>query len=267
MDRSLFIKRCIPLCVLFAVFVSRRTQALDETQAFDHTRWDKVLKAAVTEDGWVDYGAIRRRLGSELQGYLRQLAAAKLESLTTASERMAFWINSYNAICIQKLIDHGVPAEVPHAVFFGKNIFSEKTYEVAGKIRSLDEIEHRILRAKFKDNRVHAALVCGASSCPRLRPEAYSGKDLNHQLDDECRRWVGKGEDKNGQRKNYLDRQQKTIHVSKIFDWFQEDFDGSTEGVLKFIRRYATESDRAFLEKNRVRVRYLDYDWAVNSQG
>ncbi len=236
------------------------------SQSFDPGRWDRLLKADVTEDGWVDYEAIRSKSSADLKAIIHELGSVDVDRLGTVNERKAFWINAYNALTIQKLIDSDLPDEVPHASFFGKNIFKERTYRVAGKIRSLDDIEHGILRKKFRDNRIHAALVCGASSCPRLRLEAYTGAELDRQLDEEARRWVQVGKNKKGERKNYLDRKRGIYYVSKIFDWFEEDFGDSSEGVLKFLRRYASERDRRFMERNRVKVRYLTYDWSINSK-
>ena len=236
------------------------------SQSLDPGRWDRLLKANVTEDGWVDYEAIRRKSSADLKAIIHELQRIDVDRLGTANERKAFWINAYNAITTQKLIDSDLPDEVPHASFFGKNIFKERTYRVAGKIRSLDDIEHGILRKKFRDSRIHPALVCGASSCPRLRPEAYTGVELDRQLDEEARRWVQVGRNKKGERKNYLDREKGIYYVSKIFDWYEEDFDDSTEGVLKFLRRYALDSDRKYLERNPVKVRYLTYDWNINSK-
>lgn len=108
--------------------------------------------------------------------------------------------------------------------------------------------------------------MCGASSCPRLRPEAYTAKDIDRQLDEEARRWVQTGRTKDGERKNYLDRRKAVLYASKIFDWFEEDFGGNEEGVLDFVKRYASASDREFLEENRVKVKYLTYSWRLNSQ-
>lgn len=233
---------------------------------FDNSGWNKILKATVTEDGWVDYEAIRKTLSKDLKAYLDVLSNTSLKELKTDSEKKAFWINAYNALCVQTLIDSGLPKEVPHAAFFGKNNFTQRTYSIAGKIRSLDDIEHGILRKEFKDNRVHAALVCGASSCPRLRPEAYIEKDLDRQLDEEVRSWVQVEKTKDGERKNYLDQKKGFLFVSKIYDWFKEDFGGNDEGVLKFIKRYANDSDREFLEKNKVKLSYLTYSWRLNSQ-
>ncbi len=255
--RSLLALACL---TTFAVVKTLRSED------FDHTGWNKILKATVTDDGCVEYEAIRKKLSRDLKAYLDSLGKASLKELKTDAEKKAFWINAYNAVCVQTLIDSGLPKEVPHAAFFGKNIFTQRTCRIAGKIRSLDDIEHRILRKEFKDNRVHAAVVCGASSCPRLRREAYTAKDVDRQLDEEARRWVQTGRTKDGKRKNYLDRRKGVLYVSKIFDWFEEDFGGSDKGVLNFVKRHASESDRKFLEKNRVKLKYLTYSWRLNSQ-
>ncbi len=231
-----------------------------------HASWTRILKQHVSEEGWIDYRALRQSSTGDLEDYLQQLATTELAELSTKNEQMAFWINAYNALCVRTLIDHDLPKEVPHAFVFGANIFKEKRYRVAGKIRPLDEIEHEILRPKFADPRVHAALVCGASSCPRLRPEAYEGDRLDQQLDEETRRWIGFGKDKKGRRKNELDRAAKVFRASKIFDWFAEDFGDGEAGVLAFIRRYASPQDAAFLAQTSVRLKYLDYDWSLNSR-
>jgi hypothetical protein len=231
---------------------------------FDHSLWDRLLKATVTPEGWVDYEALRGPFAVDLKRYLDALAAADLAALVNDNEKKAFWINAYNAVCIQKLIDHNLPAEVPNAFFFGTNIFKEEDVRVAGKRRSLDEIEHRTLRKQWKDNRIHAAVVCGASSCPRLRPEAYDPGRLDAQLDEECRSWIQSEQTLKGERKVALDRQSQIWRVSKIFDWYQEDFGGSDAGVLEFVLRFASEEDREFASKNKVRLRYVAYDWRLN---
>ncbi len=238
----------------------------DTTGRFDHGRWDRLLARHVTREGWVDYAGLRRRDAKELQAYLDELARADIEDLRDDDERKAFWINAYNAVCVRKLLDNDIPKSVPKALFFGTNIFEERTYTIAGEKRSLDDIEHGILRPKFRDNRVHAVLVCGASSCPRLRTEAYVGRKLDAQLDEECRSWINDEKTLDGERKNFLDRRRATFHGSKIFSWYKEDFGGTDAGVLEFVKRFIDASDREFIEKNDVRVKFLDYDWTLNRQ-
>ncbi len=245
---------------------AKRPQARKSARRSLHAGWDRLLKKYVTEGGWVDYRRLQARDGAELKAYLKQLAGTNVAELGSRNAQKAFWINAYNAICVQTLIDQKLPEEVPHAFFFGTNIFKLETYKVAGKIRSLDEIEHEILRKRFTDSRIHAVVVCGASSCPRLRPEAFDGARLEAQLDEEARRWISVGKDLKGKRKNYLDRGRKIFYASKILDWYMEDFGDNVAGVRKFIQRYADPQVRQFMTANKVRIKYLDYDWRLNKQ-
>jgi hypothetical protein len=231
-----------------------------------HERWDKLLKANVNPQGWIDYKSLGGKDAGELKAYLRELAAVTAAGLGGKNAQKAFWINAYNAVCVQTIIAEGIPAEVPHAYFFGANIFKLEKYKVAGKVRSLDEIEHEILRVKYPDSRIHASVVCGASSCPRLRPEAYTGEQLDEQLDEEAKSWVSVEKDKTGKRKNYLDRKSKTYHVSKIFNWYEVDFKGGEAGVLRFLTKHGPPADREFLGSNKVQLEYLTYDWSSNKQ-
>ncbi len=243
---------------------AKRPQARKSVERSVHARWDRLLKEYVTEAGWVDYRRLRAKDGAELKAYLKQLAGTNVARLGSRNAQKAFWINAYNAICVQTLMDQKLPAEVPHAFFFGTNIFKLETYTVAGKIRSLDEIEHEILRKQFTDSRIHAVVVCGASSCPRLRPEAFEGPRLEEQLDEEARRWVSVGKDLRGKRKNYLDRGRKIFYASKIFDWYMVDFGDNVAGVRKFVQRYSDRQVQKFMTSNKVRIKYLDYDWRLN---
>lgn len=245
--------------------VSVGSRAFAQSETVDHALWTSILGRFVSEEGWVDYDRLRSEAKRDLDRYLDSLADVKPGKLGD-DERKAFWINAYNALCIDTLISKDLPSTVPHKSFLGigSNIFVLERREIGGRKRSLDDIEHGILRKKFDDARIHAALVCGASSCPRLRTEAYVASRLDEQLDEETRRWIREGRDLEGERKNYLDRERKVFYASKIFSWFKKDFGGSDRGVLEFITKYASQSDREFMEKNDVSVRYLDYDWTLN---
>lgn len=231
----------------------------------EHGLWHNILRETVSPAGWVDYARIATRFATPLADYLQELAGAPA-SFANASVAKAFWINAYNAVCIKTLLDEGLPDEVPHGDLFEKNIFTIERYEVAGELHSLDDIEHRILRSQYGDPRIHAAVVCGASSCPRLRPEAYVGPELDRQLTEECRSWIRSERTKEGAPKNYLDRTRRTYFASRIFDWYEEDFDDSDGGILRFISRHATPADELFMEWNPVGLEFLDYSWQLNSQ-
>lgn len=260
-------KSRLRLIVSGVITVWALTADLFAQSGTEHSVWDRLLKATVNEAGWVDYEEIQQSWGNSLKTYITFLGITDIHNLPTDDARKAFWINAYNALTIQILLDEGLPEEVPHAAFFGNNIFKQQTYLVAGKVRSLDEIEHQILRKQYHDARIHAALVCGASSCPRLRPEAYTADRLDAQLDEESRIWIQTGRNKQGRRKNVLNRADKVYRLSKIFKWFQEDFMGGRRGdVLDFLLKYADNDTVDFVRKNHVTIRYLDYDWSLNSQ-
>jgi len=258
----------IPVKLVVSTVIAASSALHVHAASVDHASWDQILNAAVSEEGWVDYEAIKQKWSRDLRGYISSLGGVHVSELDSKEEKMAFWINAYNAVTIQILLDEGLPEEVPHAAFFGKNIFKQEDYRVAARIRSLDEIEHEILPKRYDDPRIHAALVCGASSCPRLRPEAYTGEKLDQQLTEETQRWVRKGLAKDGKRKNRLDRAEGVYYASEIFKWFNEDFyGGDDEGVLKFFKKFGDKDIRTYIENRNVDIKYMDYDWKLNSQG
>jgi hypothetical protein len=121
----------------------------------------------------------------------------------------------------------------------------------------LDDIEHKILRPRFKDPRVHFAVNCASKGCPPLRSEPYYGSTLEQQLDEVTRGFI------NDQGRNRLEDQ--TLYVSRIFKWFSKDFDND---VVGFFAKYA-ESDlkeRLIAGGGKIRVTYLDYDWSLNGE-
>ena len=133
----------------------------------------------------------------------------------------------------------------------------DRFVEINGEILTLDHIEHDILRPRFKDPRVHFAINCAAKSCPALYREAFTGKQLHAQLDDAARRFINDG------RFNRLEA--KTLYVSRIFKWFNEDFNGDIAG---FFEQYAAPGLKVPLAADRenIKVKYLDYDWSLNGE-
>ncbi|MCG8643055.1 MAG: DUF547 domain-containing protein, partial [Desulfobacterales bacterium] len=118
-----------------------------------------------------------------------------------------------------------------------------------------DEVEHEILRPTFKDARIHVAVNCASIGCPPLRPEAFEGDRLEEQLNEQTTAFI------NGPGNVKIDG--NTIYVSKIFRWFKEDFIG---GPVSFVRQYASPDLLVRIDAmgDNVRVKYLDYDWALN---
>jgi hypothetical protein len=170
------------------------------------------------------------------------------------NEKLAFYINTYNIFAIKLVIDHQPRNSIKDIGSWFNPVWQKPVGVLAGKMVSLDKIEHKVLR-KMGEPRIHFAIVCASLSCPDLRTEAYSAERIEHQLDEQTKSFLA-----NEQKGLRIDG--KTVYVSKIFDWFSQDFDPSNDskGVLKFIAKYNIEAGR-FSE-----YKTLNYDWHLNKQ-
>jgi hypothetical protein len=128
-----------------------------------------------------------------------------------------------------------------------------------GKAKTLDTIEHQLLRPVYKDIRIHAAVNCASISCPQLRGEAYSGARLNEQLEAQMRLWLA---DAN---RNQFAAASGDVKISKIFDWYVQDFVAWGGGVREVLTRYGPPEAKAALSRAST-IGYLDYNWQLNSQ-
>jgi hypothetical protein len=197
-------------------------------------------------------------------------------------EKIAFWINAYNAITLQVILDHypitkksgltGFPfptssiRQIPGA-------WTKIKHLVFDRHVTLDEMEHDILRKDFNEPRLHMALVCAAKGCPPLRAEPYEGRRLSAQLDDQVRKFLSKSE-------NFkINRERQVVSLSPIFSWFGEDFERKFQGsvtranlpraersIVAFIREYVTKNDQHFLDQENYGINYSKYDWSLNDQ-
>lgn len=253
----------------------RTASAAASAPDLQHRRWTAVLRANL-RDGRVDYATLRRDR-TALDAYLAELEAmdgAAFARLPPA-DRLAWWLNAYNAVVIRTVVEHyPISGRTLAGLAFPANSFWQipggfrrERVRLLGRDLSLDDIEHRIVRPEFRDPRIHAAVVCAALSCPPLRPEAYVGERLDAQLDEQSRLWIADA--RIGLR---IDRERSRAYVSKIFDWFEEDFaplaDGNAErGVLEFVARHTSDPALAAeLRSGRFRVDHLDYDWTLNER-
>ena len=228
---------------------------------FDHSAYDALLKKYVDDKGLVAYRTWKAKDLGALEEYLKSISETDPAKLASKEERIAFWINTYNALTIQGMIEFYPLKSIKDKVsrFFGYNIWDDYKIKVDGKERSLNDIEHKILR-KMGEPRIHFALVCASIGCPKLSQGAYGGKDLDDQLADQARTFL------NDAGKTRLDLKDGTAHLSKIFDWFEDDFGGSDDSVLKFIAPYRPEKERGALLSGKVDIEYLEYDWSLNDQ-
>jgi len=241
----------IPIVIFATLFPA--LSALAGTTV-DNTIYGRLLKAHVV-DGRVDYAAFKQD-EADLDRYLAQLEGVNPDRLDRV-EQMAFYINAYNAWTIKLILSHypGVKSIKDLGSLF-QSPWKKKFVKINGETTTLDHIEHGILRPVFKDPRVHFAVNCASKSCPPLRDKPFTGADLDRQLDAATIHFI------NDPRRNFIKGDK--LYVSRIFKWFGEDFGGD---ILGFFRTYARDGLAKQITDagNRLEVRYLDYDWSLNS--
>lgn len=250
-------------------------------QSFSHATFDTLL-ALYVHDGRVDYAVLQAERAI-LDRYLVQVATVTAGEFAGWPEvdQIAYLINAYNAYTLETVIDHypieggglfdrirGLPKNSIRQI---SGVFDGIEHAVAGESLTLDGIEHGKLRGDYNEPRIHFALVCAALSCPPLREEAYAGDRLDEQLDEQGRRFL------NDPRLNRFEPQERRVYLSKIFDWYGDDFrqfageagytkDEKLRGVLTFVSRYLLQGTAEFIETGEYRVEFLKYDWTLNDQ-
>ncbi len=242
----------------------------DSKAAVDHSAWDRMLKAYVKPDGTglnrLDYAAFKEKDHDALKSYVKSLEATQVSSLNK-KEQFAFWANLYNAKTIDVVLDHYPVTSIRKITikasllgFLKKSVgaggpWKAKIMNVGGEKLSLDDVEHGIMRPIFKDPRVHYAVNCASIGCPNLRTTAFTGANLEKELNAGARDYV------NNARGVSVAAGQVT--ASSIYKWFQVDFGGSQAGVLKHLMQYADPDLKAKLSKVNS-ISGFDYDWALN---
>jgi hypothetical protein len=173
-------------------------------------------------------------------------------SILENEDKLAFYINTYNIFAIKLVTDHKPHKSIRDIGSWFSPVWQKPAGVLNGKPISLDTIEHKILR-KMKEPRIHFAIVCASMSCPDLRAKAYSSKNLENQLEEQTRLFLAN-------KVKGMRIENEKIYISKIFDWFSEDFseDDSATGVLQFIAKYQIEAGRFSSYKT------LDYNWKLN---
>ena len=235
----------------------------------------------VDNQGMVDYAALKKS-PEDLNKTLAAMANLNKDTYQAWPEKqkIAFWINAYNALTLDAIIDHyPIQGGGLLGFRFPKNsirqisgVWDELTWQVMGQPRTLNAIEHEILRVKFEEPRLHMAIVCASISCPYLRNEPFTAQKLDTQLAEQTKKFLAE------QAKFKIDRKGNRVHISPIFDWFGEDFiskygtepfgrhNKQTTAVLNFIAKHIPPQDAAYLREGNYKVKTLNYDWALNEQ-
>jgi hypothetical protein len=235
------------------------TPAQDLTEA-----WDRLVAAYVDDEGMVDYAGLQGAGRDEFESFMQLLAAADPTRLASEAERIAFWINAYNAVVAWQVVERYPIDSVRDVGSLWGLVggFFKNKYTVGGRQMSADDIEHGTLRADFDDERVHWALVCAAFGCPRLLNRAYRPETLEQTLSEQSYEFLAQD------RGLQLDRASSTLYLSSYFNWYEDDFEAVSGTVIDYVLRYAPTDDAEWIRANRdaLTVRIMDYDWTLNSQ-
>ena len=225
-----------------------------KAQASGHVLWTSLLQKYVDADGQVNYDSWQKN-PKQLNQYLAWLSAQNMSQISPSSERLAYWINLYNAYTISLILQH-YPIQSIRSISAEsvKNPWKINFIPLSdGRLLSLDALENLIIRKNFSEPRIHFALVCAAKSCPPLRREAYVSEKLETQLQEQGRIFI------NDPGKNQF--HQGLARISPVFDWFKDDFGSSKEERINYLNRYAREHISID-----VQLEYMSYDWQLNEQ-
>ncbi len=262
------------LLLAWVLLVSANAVAATE---FDHSVWNGLLQNHVQminhgQASQVDYGGFLQKR-AVLRTYLSQLSAVNANEFSTWSqpERLAFLINAYNAYTVDLILSRYPKLDsIKDLGSLLQNPWKKSFVPLFGKRLSLDDIEHGMIRkpGDYNEPRIHFAVNCASIGCPGLLNEAYTGTKLEAQLDMVTRAFLA------DRSRNRYNAKTGRLEVSEIFDWYREDFERGWKGWRKldqFFARYAdsltdTPEAKALVMAGGIKIKFLDYDWALNKK-
>ncbi len=200
------------------------------------------------ENGLVNYGALQKS-PQRLNKSVNLLTEIDPKKFTDRNKELAFWINAYNILVLHSIVA-AYPIKSPMDV---KGFFDRKKHPVGSEKLTLNEIENKKIRAKFKDARIHFVLVCAARSCPILISNAYLGDTVDAQLDARAKATL------NDPKYVRVDAKAGKVYMSEIFRWYKEDFINGKKSVIDYVNQYRTEKIPQSYS-----VDYIHYDWTLN---
>lgn len=221
----------------------------------DHSSWSAILgrRIAPGPDGVArfDYAGVSPDERSAISAYIRDLSAFDPATLSR-DDQLALWINLYNAATVALILDNPPLKSIRDL----DDPWGRPVATAAGRMLTLSDIEHRIIRAVFDDPRIHYALNCASIGCPDLATRAYVGAELDAMLDGAARAYVNhpRGARFAGDK----------LVVSKIYGWYRDDFGGGEDSILAHLRIYA-EGDLARRLASAKSISGYAYDWSLNA--
>lgn len=220
-----------------------------------HQKLTDVLIKFTKQEGYqslVNYKKLKNE-PQKLRSYLKSLEEVSKKQFKSFSknQQLAFWINAYNAYTLDVIIK-AYPVKSIKEIggnFIFKGPWRDKFITLLGKKRSLDNIEHDIIRKDFHEPRIHFAVNCASIGCPSLLREAFVADKLEDQFEKAAKNFM------NNPKKNYV--KGNSLYLSKIFKWYGDDFDEKYGGYKKYALKYHSQYTKDDFE-------WSDYDWSLN---
>lgn len=226
----------------------------------DHSAWQVVLDGNLhtskQDITLFDYANISDADKRQLESYLSAMRGLDPRRYRRA-EQMGYWINLYNALTVDLILKNYPTDSITDLgeKFFSFGPWNDPIITIQGRVLTLNDIEHRILRPIWKDNRIHYAVNCASMGCPNLSKMAYTAENTEQQLEQAAYSYVNhpRGVSISGNK----------LVMSSIYHWYKVDFGGSNGALLEHFKRYAD---------NELRVQLLSfdgdidhsYDWDLN---
>jgi hypothetical protein len=242
------------LLLLLALMTAASASAAEP----DYRLWQELLSKHYDPAKGMNYKGLKADKAA-LDRLRQQMAAVDVASLSRP-EQLAYWINLYNISTVNVVVEK-YPVESIRDISTDPvvrlNVFKKPNVKVKGGTMSLNDVENDKIRAGFKDPRIHFAINCAAESCPPIRPEPFVGARIDQQLDDQARKFL------NGP--NGVRVEQDVLHVTKIMDWFKDDFEQWGGGTLPFLKKYLSpDKVKRIGAAKKVEIEFDDYSWKLN---
>ena len=231
------------------------------TVEVDHSLWQRVLDQRVHENtdniNRVSYKQFSKAEKNQLNRYLKALAALTPTQLNR-TEQLAYWINLYNALTVQVVLQYPKAKSILKMKrrFFRIGPWDDELLTIEGKAVTLNDIEHRIVRPIWQDHRLHFALNCASIGCPNLSKTAYTSDNVQTQLQRAQTRYLNHP-------RGVLVRKNKLL-LSSIFDWYQVDFSKDEKGLRAYLAGQLPHQAQGILASKSA-IDYA-YDWDLNEQ-
>lgn len=242
----------------------------NDENIFEHQLWDQVVREYVTpERGFVRYQQLKQNPDT-LKQYVRLVEKYSPdnapEMFPTRDHKLAYWINAYNALIVYRVIQNYPIDSIKDLGGLFSSVFDKKQ-QVGGKQLSYNDIEHKIIRKRFQEPRIHFVLNCASYSCAPIQRHALTADNLEETLQTATVEFL------NNPNNVAIEAARREVRLSKYFDWFDEDFEDwvkkekgvSNPTLLDYVKLYLSEDQRKVLQQHDDwDIESFDYDWSLN---